>query len=258
MQAATLVTGASTGIGRELARLAAADGQQLVLVARSEKRLTELASELSSEHDIRAVVVASDLAEPNGVPDLIAAIRAEDLEIDTLINNAGFGHLGAFHTSSRDKQLGMLHLNVMALTELTHAFLPRMVERRTGRILNIASTAAFQPGPFMAVYYASKAYVLSFSEALSEETRGTGVTVTAFCPGPTRTEFQSRAEMEGAPLVRLGLEDARSVAEHGYRAMRRGTPVAISGWMNRLLAASIRVSPRFAVRRIVRYLNHAS
>lgn len=253
--AVTVITGASTGIGRELASLCAQSGLHLVLVARHKDRLDQVATELSSRHGIRTTTLAIDLAEPRGVTTLAAAIEGDDLEVDMLINNAGFGDLGPFHETDSRTQLEMLQLNVTAVTELTRALLPDMIRRGRGHILNVASTAAFQPGPFMAVYYASKAYVLSFSEALSEETRGTGVSVTALCPGPTKTEFQSRANMEGSRLVRLGLQDARSVAAVGYRAMMKGRAVAIPGFANKLLALSVRVSPRFLVRRVVRFLN---
>jgi len=174
------------------------------------------------------------------------------------MNNAGFGSLGRFHETPSDRQLSMLCLNVVTLTHLTHLFLPPMLERHRGRILNVASTAGLQPGPWMAVYYASKAYVLSFTEAIAEELRGTGVTATALLPGPTRTEFQSRADMAGSRLIRMGMADARSVAEAGYRGMEAGRAVVIPGISNKALSLVVRLSPRWTVRRVVSWLNRSN
>jgi short-subunit dehydrogenase len=251
----TLITGASTGIGRELARIAAHRRRNLILVARSENKLDELAKELSSKNDVAAEVIALDLSLPEAPRSLAVEVARRGLDVDTLMNNAGFGRLGPFHETPLETDLEMLRLNVGALTQLTRLFLPTMVSRGRGRILNVASTAGLQPGPLMAVYYASKAYVLSFSEAIAEELRGTGVTVTALLPGPTRTEFQARAEMEGSALVRFGLASARSVAEVGYRAMEAGRPVVIPGFFNNALALTVRFSPRWAVRRVVKRIN---
>ena len=228
-----------------------------MLLARSRDKLEALGKTLQDRNSVRVEIVARDLAAPNAVERTRSDVEGRGLEIGTLINNAGFGNLGGFHETALDMQLSMLHLNIEALTELTHRFLPPMIARGRGQILNVASTAALQPGPFMAVYYATKAYVLSFSEAIAEELRGTGVTVTALCPGPTRTEFQARANMGGSRLARFGLQDARPVAELGYRAMERGHAVAIPGLLNRLMALSVRLSPRAAVRRVVRHLNLA-
>jgi short-subunit dehydrogenase len=254
----TLVTGASTGIGRELALIAATRACPLVLVARSEDKLNELAREVREAHGVRAEVVALDLGEPDAPAALFREMKRREVEIEVLINNAGFGSLGRFHDTPIDQQLSMLRLNVLALVHLTHLFLPAMLERRRGRILNVASTAGLQPGPWMAVYYASKASVLSFSEAIAEELRGTGVTSTALLPGPTRTEFQSRAEMTGSRLVRFGMADARSVAEAGYRGMEAGRAVVIPGISNKALSLLVRLSPRFAVRRVVSWLNRSN
>jgi hypothetical protein len=253
-----LITGASAGIGLELARIAAGKSRSLVLVARSQDRLTELARALAAEHRIRAEVVALDLALPEAPETLFQEMANRGIEVSDLVNNAGFGSVGLFHETSLERQLEMLRLNIVSLTHLTHRFLPAMVRRGRGRVLNVASTAGLQPGPLMAVYYASKAYVLSFSEALTEELRGTGVTVTALLPGPTRTEFQRRAGMEGSRLTRLGMADARSVAELGYRAMEDGRAVAIPGIANRLLALTVRLSPRALVRRVVKRLNRVA
>ncbi len=253
-QTFTLITGASTGIGRELARIAASSGRNLILVARSEDKLVELAKELQSS-GVEAEVIALDLSRIEAPGLLDQEVTRRGLEVDTLVNNAGFGNLGPFHEAEIVVQLEMLRLNVESLTHLTRLFLPPMVRRGRGRVLNVASTAGLQPGPLMAVYYASKAYVLSFSEAIAEELRGTGVTVTALLPGPTRTEFQERAKMEGSGLVRLGMASARSVAEVGYRGMEAGRVVVIPGLVNRLLALSVRFSPRWLVRRVVKRIN---
>ncbi len=253
----TLITGASTGIGKALAHISAENGRDLVLLARSPDKLETLGKTLHDEHGVSVEIVVQDLATGNAVETTRRKLEERGLEIGTLVNNAGFGNLAAFHETDLDMQLSMLRLNIEAVTELTHRLLPPMIARGRGQILNVASTAALQPGPFMAVYYATKAYVLSFSEAITEELRGTGVTVTALCPGPTRTEFQARANMGGSRLARFGLQDARPVAAIGYRAMERGQAVAIPGLLNRLLALTVRVSPRAAVRRIVRHLNLA-
>lgn len=237
-----LVTGASSGIGLEIARILARD-HDVVLAARNADKLEALAAELGG-----ARVIAVDLAEPAGAAKLTAEVAA----VDVLINNAGFGDFGPFADASPEKLDEMVELNVGALTRLTRAYLPGMLERGSGRVMNVASTAAFQPGPLMAVYYATKAYVLSFSEALAEETRGTGVTVTALCPGPTASGFQAGAEMESSRLVKgRKLPSAASVAAYGVTRMNKGDVVAVPGFMNKTMAASVRFSPRPLMRRIV-------
>jgi len=254
----TLVTGASTGIGRELALIAASKGCSVVLVARNEDKLSELARSIREAHGVRAEVVALDLSDPEAPVALFREMKRREIEIEVLINNAGFGSLGRFHETPIDRQLEMLRLNVAALTHLTHLFLPPMLERRRGRILNVASMAGLQPGPWMTVYYASKAYVFSFTEAIAEELRATGVTSTALLPGPTRTEFQSRADMAGSRLIRLGMANARSVAEAGYRGMEAGRVMVIPGISNKALSLVVRLSPRWAVRRVVSWLNRSN
>ena len=249
-----LVTGASSGIGEELARLFAADGADLVLVARREERLRRLATELEGAHGTASRIEPVDLSEPAEVAALCERLEAAGVSVDVLVNNAGFGARGGVAELDPGRQLQMLRLNVEALTSLTRALLPGMLERGRGGVLNVASVAGFQPGPFMAVYYASKAYVLSFSEALAEELRGSGVTVTALAPGPTVTEFESEAGLEGRLLFRLGPMAAGPVARAGYRGLRRGRVLVVPGIGNKALAFSHRIFPRWMVRRVVRKL----
>lgn len=252
-----LITGASSGIGRELARRFARDGHGLVLVARREAELRELAAELGRAHGVRVTVVARDLARPEAPDEVFGAVQAAGIGVDFLVNNAGFGVYGPFLTSDLRRQLDSIQVNAAALTHLTGLFLPGMASRRWGRILNVASTAAFQPGPLMAVYYASKAYVLSFSEALADELSGSGVRVTALCPGPTRSGFQAEAKMEISRLFQGnlllgGAMDPADVAEAGYRGMLRGETIVIPGARNALVANAVRFLPRKVVTRIAR------
>jgi short-subunit dehydrogenase len=251
--AATLVTGASSGLGEEFARMAAADRSNVVLVARSLDKLNALAAALERDYGVRATVLAEDLADDDA-PDVIAdALAARHVEIDTLINNAGFGTYGPFAETSLADERQMIAVNIAALTMLTKRLVPGMVARRRGRILNVASTAAFQPGPLMAVYYASKAYVLSLSEALATELEETGVTVTCLCPGPTLTAFQARAGMQRSGLFKaMKVMDAATVAREGYEGMKAGRTLVIPGVLNRLGVQAIRVSPRSVVPKVVR------
>lgn len=214
-----------------------------MLVARSEDRLRELAGKLEKAHGVKATVIACDLGVPEGPDKLFAAVAAAGLTIDILVNNAGYGANGAFAEADVAKTMGIITLNIGALTHLTRLFLPGMLERKHGRVLTVASTAAFQPGPFMAVYCASKAYALSFSEALATELSGTGVTATALCPGPVATEFQLRSEATNA-LFKSGVMSAEQVAEEGYHATMKGRLNVVPGPRNWWLAASIRVMPR--------------
>jgi short-subunit dehydrogenase len=253
--AVALITGASLGLGREYAHLFAADGHHVVLVARTESRLRELAAELEKRPGVKAYVLAEDLGDP-GAPDRIrAAVEKLGLEIEFVVNNAGFGSNGPFVDLDLARETEMVQVNVMALLRLTRLFLPAMVKRGRGRILNVASTAGFVPGPFMATYYASKAFVISHSEALAYELRGTGVTVTAHCPGATATEFARTAGNDTSVLFRLAVADARSVARHGYRAMHAGRVVSIYGLINWLLIQSQRLAPRALLRAIAARLN---
>jgi len=251
-----VVTGASSGIGAELARVLARHGHDLVLVARDRARLEALAGELSSEHGVKAEAVPADLGDGTGIRGLAAALAERAPEIEVLVNNAGVGMHGPFAECDPEALHAMLQLNVVALTALTRIVLPSMRARRSGRILNVASTAAFVPGPFMAGYYASKAYVLSLSVALATELEGSGITVTALCPGPTRTAFADRAGVAKSRLFQGGgVMEAAEVARVGYDGMRAGRAIVVPGLRNRLLAASSGLGPRRLAARIVRALH---
>jgi len=241
----TLITGASAGLGAEFARQCRKRGDELVLVARRKERLEALAAELGSTH-----VVAADLTEPGAPARVLAEVAGLGLEVDTLINNAGFGASGPFAEASPERLLGMIDLNVRALTELTRLALPAMVERKRGAILNVASTAAFQAGPNMAVYYAGKAYVLSLTEAIHHEMKGKGVKVTALCPGPTATEFFEVAESAGSTLAKMAT-DPVAVVRAGLRGLHRNKAIVIPGFGNKMGAYGTRFMPRAALRRIV-------
>ncbi|HUP27085.1 MAG TPA: SDR family oxidoreductase [Chloroflexia bacterium] len=248
-----LVTGASSGIGYELARLFARDGYDMVLVARTEEKLEQVKAEMEKRHGIKVTVLVKDLARPSAPQEIKEQLEAAGISIDILVNNAGFTEFGLFTETDLNKELQMLQVNVAALTHLTKLFLPSMVERRAGKILNLASTAAFFPGPLMAVYYATKAYVLSFSEALANEVGDKGVTVTALCPGITATGFQKRGNMEDSGLVAgRKIMDARTVARIGYRGMMKGQAVVVTGLSNRIIVQASRFIPRGMARYLIR------
>jgi uncharacterized protein len=253
-----LVTGASSGIGRDLARCFAADGSRLILLARKRQALQELADELRQTCKAQSQVYATDLAEPQAPTRLWEHLQSTGTKVDVLVNNAGFGAHGVFVDLPLERQLAMLQVNIAAVTHLARLLLPGMIERRRGGILNVASTAGFQPGPGMAVYYATKAYVLSFSEAIAEEVAGTGVTITALCPGATATNFATAADARFSRLFKKSAMSSEVVARMGHRAFRHGRFVAVPGWRNRLLAFSVRLSPRVVVRRVTKYLNARS
>jgi short-subunit dehydrogenase len=232
-----LVTGASTGIGVDLAECFAKDGYDLILTARSEALLKEVAERLAAKHKVKAAAIALDLGAQGAGRKLSEEIAARGLKVDVLVNNAGYGTAGAFDGSDTANQLGMIDLNVRALTELTHLYWPQMLKNKRGGVLNVASTAAFQPGPLMAVYYASKAFVLSFSEALWREAQGTGVHVSCLCPGPTASNFRERAGTGKTKLKNLGTPmTSESVARMGYRAFLKNRRVMITGTRNKVLA----------------------
>jgi short-subunit dehydrogenase len=228
-----------------------------VLTARDQARLEALAAELKASHGAAVHVMPADLAAPGAATALFDRVQEARLAVDVLVNNAGFGTYGRFSASDIRRELEMLQVNVAALTELTRKFLPGMVVKKRGGVLNVASTAAFQPGPLMAGYYATKAYVVSFSEALANELKGTGVTVTVLCPGPTRTEFQARAGIEETRLMRTRIMDARSVALAGCRGLAAGRALVIPGFRNRLLATLVRWLPRGLVVGAVRRMQES-
>jgi uncharacterized protein len=253
--ATALITGASAGLGLEYAKLFAADRHDLVLVARRKDRLDALAAELSAAHGVKVYVVAADLMEPAATQQIVDAVATFGVEVEHLVNNAGFGTNGAFWELDAAKERGMIEVNVTALVMLTRAFLPAMVKRKRGRVLNIGSCAGFQPGPYMAGYYASKAFVNSFTEGLAYELRGTGVTATVSCPGPIATEFALVAGNDKSKLFKMGAMTATEVATDGYRAMMAGRPMVVHGIKNRFGAWSVRLSPRALVTALAASLN---
>jgi len=250
-----LVTGASMGIGVDLAECFARDGYDLVLTARSESALKEVGARLAQQHGVKATAIASDLGVPGAGEKLAAAIKAAGIEIDALVNNAGYGIAGAFEGSDRTRQLGMIDLNDRALVELTHIYWPRMLANKRGGVLNVASTASFQPGPLMAIYYASKAFVLSFSEALWKESEGTGVHVSCLCPGPTVSNFRATAGTGKTRLSRTGTPmPSAVVAEEGYRGWKANQRVVITGARNRVMARLVPFLPRKTILGLVHNL----
>lgn len=250
-----LITGASSGIGESLARQLAAHGAHLILVARTEDRLHALAAELGARYRVQVHVLPADLNLPGAAAQLHAAVQARGLNVDILVNNAGLGGYGEFSRQPSDEIDRMIAVNIGALTGLTRAFLPDMLARGRGRVLNVASTAAFQPGPLMAVYYATKAYVLSFSEAIAEEVAGSGVSVTALCPGPVRTGFQAVSRLGESDLLsgpaRLAILSADEVARLGVRGLLVGQRVVVAGRLNRMQTLLPRLLPRAVVTRLI-------
>lgn len=258
MKKTALVTGASAGLGTELAWLFAADGHDVVVVARRRDKLEALASEIRAKHGTLVHVLPEDLGQPGAAGRIAEELERQGLDVEFLVNNAGFGGTGAFAERDLAREVEMVQVNIVALVELTRLLLPRMIERKSGRILNIGSTAGFVPGPFMAIYYASKAFVNSFSEALSVELEGTGVTATVSCPGATATEFAQVAGNEKTALFKSKVMTAHEVAEDAYRAMMRGDPMTIAGFMNKMKIASLRFAPRGVARGIAANLNRTS
>jgi short-subunit dehydrogenase len=251
-----LITGASSGIGRDLAREFAADGYDVVLVARHPAALHQLAEELTRAHGMSARVMPADLSETSAARELYDDLAQTAATIDVVVNNAGFGLQGAFAGHDTERITAMIQVNVAALTELTRLFLPGMLSRNRGGVLNVASTAAFQAGPFMAVYYATKAYVLSFTEAIAEEVSGTALRVSCLAPGPTATGFAEAAQMQNTRLFkRAGTMTSAEVARIGYAGWKRGKTIVIPGLSNRAGAAMVRFSPRAIVRKVVKNLN---
>jgi hypothetical protein len=253
-----LITGASSGIGLELAHLFARDGYRLVLVARNRGALRELGDDLQSRYSAEVRISPKDLAHPSAPVELYQELQEAGVVLDVLVNNAGFGGSGAFLDTEWNNEAEMLQVNIVALTHLTKLFLPQ-IRAREGKLLNVASVAAFLAGPYMAVYYASKAYVLHFTEAIAEELSGTGTTVTCLCPGPVETNFQKRAHMGGTRLAGGPLlVDVREVARVGYEGMKQGKRLVIPGWKNQLMVQLLRLSPRMMTARMVSRLHEKS
>ncbi|MFN5883949.1 MAG: SDR family NAD(P)-dependent oxidoreductase [Bacteroidota bacterium] len=251
--ATALITGASNGIGLELAKVHASKGGDLVLVARNKAKLDELKSTLENEYKVKVYTIGKDLSDTNAANEVYNETIHQNIQIDYLINNAGFGEFGLFTDTDWNKELQMINLNITTLTAFTKLYLQDMVKRRSGKIMNVASTAAFQSGPTMAVYFATKAYVLSFSEAVNNEVSDKGVTITTLCPGATESGFQAAAAMEESRLVKgRKLPSSEEVAQYGYAAMMKGKTVAIHGLMNWILANSVRFTPRSIVVKITR------
>ncbi|NNG15816.1 MAG: SDR family oxidoreductase [Gemmatimonadales bacterium] len=251
-----LITGASSGIGLELARLFAAGGYDLVLVARRNEALLALAEDFHTRHGVDVQVLARDLNRSSAPHDIVEMMLADGIHVDVVVNNAGVGARGAFAELDLQRQMDMIQVNVTALTLLTRLFLPGMLARNRGGILNVASTAAFQPGPFMAVYYATKAYVQSFTEAIAEEVSGSGLRVTCLSPGPTATEFAARAGTEGSKLLRrTSSMSAPDVARAGFEGWRRGRILVVPGATNTVGTWAVRFLPRRVVRKLISGLN---
>lgn len=249
-----LITGASSGIGWELAKLFAADGSELILVARSEEKMNDLASQLKADHGTVSTVIPMDLSEPGSAIQLIEKIKSTGKTVDVLVNNAGFGQMGKFEDIPLERLTGMCELNMVTLTQLFHHFLKPMKERNRGSILNIGSTASFQPGPNVAVYYATKAYVLSLSEAVHAELWGTNVNVTCLCPGPTKTGFGDDSAMGDLAMFKNNAMDVTTVAKAGYQGLRKGKRVIVPGMINKLLAFSNRFTAKPIILSIMKKL----
>ncbi len=251
-----LITGASGGIGYELAKLFAKDHHNLVLVARNGSRLEQFGDELQRQFGNTVWTVALDLSAPAAPQSLFEELRREGVEVHILVNNAGYGRFGEFAEVALEESVGQIQLNVSALTCLTRLFLGPMLERGSGKIMNVASTAGFQPGPLMAVYYATKAYVISFSEALANELAGKGITVTCLCPGATETSFAGRAGNDQSRLFKkLRPMDAKTVARAGYQGLLKGKTMVIPGFRNWLVVESLRISPRKVVTAVSRWVS---
>jgi short-subunit dehydrogenase len=253
MNKTALITGSSNGIGYELAKVHAEKGDNLVLVARTKSKLDELKKELEEKYKIQVYSIGKDLSKAGAAKEVYDEVKQQNITVDYLINNAGFGDFGLFAESDWNKQEQMINLNITALAHLTRLFLPDMIKRKSGRILNVASTASFQPGPTMSVYFASKAFVLSFSEAINNEVAEHAITVTALCPGATHSGFQAAASMQDSKLFEgNNFPTSEEVALYGYKSMMKGKAVAIHGLKNTLMANSVRFAPRSLVVKIAR------
>lgn len=252
MKKTALITGASSGFGSEYAKIFAANGYDLVLTARNKEKLDALAAELKEQNGTDVFVIVKDLSQKDAALDIFNETEQAGIEVNVLVNNAGFGDYGRYAEADWEKQYEMVTVNITALIQLTRLYLPQMVQRKDGRILNMASMAAFAPGPYMSVYYASKAFVLSFSEALAGELKGTGVTVTASCPGPTATGFEKAAGSGARKLFSATRKaSAEDTALYSYRALMRGKPVAVPGAVNQISSVGQRFLPRRVLRAII-------
>lgn len=256
MKGYTLITGASAGIGYELAKLFAMDKNSLIIVGRNEEKLMEMQMDFAKNYNIDVKYLALDLSNEHNVDYIYEFVEKNNLVVDNLINNAGFGSFGVFHEVDIDKDLEMIKVNVYALTKLTKLFLPKLVERNTGGILNVASTAAFGVGPIMSVYYATKSYVLSLTEAIAEELRETNIKVSALCPGPVNTGFQNRAGVKKSELTKGYMMTAKEVADIGYKQFNKGKTIIIPGMKNKFLVQSFRFLPRKLISAISIKLNN--
>ena len=255
MKKTALITGASGGLGLSFVNIFAREGYNLVLVARNGVRLEEIKKEIEGKYGVNATVIPCDLTADGGAKTVFDATKQAGIHVDVLVNNAGFGDFGEFHKSDLGKQTRMVDLNCTALIELCRLYLPDMITKGEGNILNVDSIASFQPGPLMSVYYATKAFVLSFSQAISRELKGTGVKVTALCPGPIRTNFDATADLGESGLFKnLKVWDPDVVAEFGYKNMKRGKAVCICGFVNKIIVFANRFAPRCLVRELVYHL----
>lgn len=253
MSKTALITGASGGIGLELARIHAQNGDNLVLVARNKIKLDVIKSELESKHPVSVFIISVDLAVADAAKELFDAVQKQNINVDYLINNAGYGDYGFFADSDWEKESRMIQLNISTLTQLTRLFLPEMIHHGGGKIMNLGSVASFQPGPLMAVYCATKAFVLSFSEALNNEVADKGITVTALCPNLTESGFVDASAMNESKMAKgRKLPTAKEVAEYGYKSMMKGRAVAVHGFMTKVMVTSERLVPRSLVVKITR------
>jgi len=250
MSKTVLITGATSGLGYEFVKLFANDGFNLVLVARNEQKMKEIKDKFKN---VEVTIISKDLSLPDSVKEVYEEVKKRNINLDVLVNNAGFGLLGNFDQLDIRKQTEMIQLNITALTQLTYYFLPEMKKKKSARILNVASTASFQPGPLMAVYYATKAYVLSFSEALVEELRGSNVTVTTLCPGATKTNFGAVANVENTKMFSNAMS-SEVVAKQGYSALFKGKRVIITGTLNSIGAYAAKFFPRSITAKIAKYV----
>lgn len=252
MKKTALITGASGGLGLSFVNIFAREGYDLVLVARNGDRLNEIKNNIEKKYEVKATVIPCDLCSSNGAQEVFEATKNANIHIDVLVNNAGFGDFGEFYKSDLSKQVRMVDLNCIALMELCHLYLPDMIKMGDGNILNVDSIAAFQPGPLMSVYYATKAFVFSFSQALYRELKGTGVKLTALCPGPIRTNFDAAADLGESGLFKnLKVWDPDAVAEFGYKNMKKGKSFCVLGFLNKLIVFANRLAPRALVRNMV-------